>query len=145
MPIIQIKYSTTSGNKPPTLLDGQLAINIADSILYWTDAGGVQQSFAFLAPSAPTLSASDNSNRIATTAFVQGLIAAVLGGAPNNLNTLDALALAINDDPTFYKTVNNSIVNMIRFDQPQALNGQQVLQVQANIGLTNATLDGGQF
>lgn len=145
MPTIQIKYSTVSGHAPSSLLDGQLAINIADSKLFWADSGNVVRSFSLLAPTAPTLAESDDSSSVATTAFVQGWVATLLGGAPSNLNSLSDLAAAINDDPNFYQTLNGILVNMIRFDQTQVLNAAQQNQLYANIGLGTATIDGGTF
>lgn len=145
MPTIQIKYSTTSGHAPNSLLPGQLAINLADSALFWADSGGVIQSFNFLAPEGPTLASGDNSDYMATTSFVQGVLGQIKGQPPSVLNTLEKIAAAINDDANFYKTISSSIVNMVRFDQAQGLNGTQQAQVQANIGLQSATIDGGTF
>jgi hypothetical protein len=145
MAVIQIRYSAVSGNTPTGLANGQLAINIADGILFWIDDDAVLQSFNFLAPQVPTLGGSDNSTSAANTAFVQGLLASLVGAAPSGLNTLSDLAAAINDDPNFYQTINNVLVNVVRFDVAQGLNGAAQAQAQANIGLTTATLDGGTF
>lgn len=145
MPTIQIKYSPTTGHQPTGLLEGQLAINIADNILFWIDSGSVLRSFAFLNPVAPTLGASDSSDKVATTAFVQGLIAALLGNAPTGLSTLGEIAASINNDPDFFGSINNAIISMIRYDEAQTLTGPQLAQVQTNIGLAAATLDGGTF
>lgn len=145
MPTVQIKYSTTAGNEPTSLLNGQLAINIADSILYWKDSGGVIRSFAFLDPVAPTLGTGDNSNAVATTAFVHGLFSALLGNPPTGLNTLEKLATAVNNDANFAQTVFNSLVVMIRSDQTQGLSAQAQKQAQVNIGLPSAVIDGGTF
>lgn len=145
MAVIQIKYSTVAGHVPVGLVSGQLAINIADGILYWEDSGSVLRSYNFLAPHGPTLGAADNSTSLANTAFVQGLLAALVGAAPAGLNTLSELAAAINDDPQFYQTVNNILVNVIRFDVAQGLPAVAQAQAQANLGLSTATFDGGTF
>lgn len=43
--LIQIKHSTTSGNVPATLANGELAINTADAILYFQDPQGNKKKF----------------------------------------------------------------------------------------------------
>ena len=45
---IQLYHSTTPGATPTAgnLLPGELAINIADGVLYYEDSGGVVQQFA---------------------------------------------------------------------------------------------------
>jgi hypothetical protein len=50
-------------------------------------------------PTAPTASAGTNTTQIATTAFVSTAVANLVDGAPELLNTLDELALALNDNP----------------------------------------------
>ena len=64
-------------------------------------------------PTTTTQSTSNSSTRIATTAFVQAAvdadINALIDSAPGTMNTLDEIAAALNDDPTFTTTVNNAI------------------------------------
>ncbi|MDS0962840.1 hypothetical protein [Citrobacter freundii] len=60
-------------------------------------------------PSVPTADQSEIDFRIANTAFVAQAIAILNGGAPAALNTLKKLALAINNDASFYSTVNNAL------------------------------------
>ena len=64
-------------------------------------------------PTTTTQSASNSTTRIATTAFVQAAvdadINALIDSAPGTMNTLDEIAAALNDDPTFTTTVNNAI------------------------------------
>jgi hypothetical protein len=145
MAVIQNRYSLNPGNTPTGLANGQLAINTADGIFFWINPVGALQSFNFGSPLVATLGGSDNSNHAANTAFVQGQIAALIGGAPSALNTLGEIALAINDDPNFAQTVNNILVNVVRFDVPQSLNGPAQAVAQANIGLGSAIIDGGTF
>lgn len=145
MTTLQIKVSTVSGHTPSGLVNGQLAINIADGVLFWINSSGALQSFNFSSPSFATLGGNDSSNHAATTSFVQGLITALIGGTPSQLNTLADLAAAINNDPTFYKTINNILVSCIRSDIAQSLNGAALTQAQANIGLNTATINGGTF
>jgi hypothetical protein len=144
MAVLQIRYSLTSGHTPTGLADGQLAINLADGILFWINATGVLQSFNFASPVVSTMGGSDNSTHAANTTFVQGQISALVGAAPSTLNTLSELAAAINNDPNFYSTINNALANCVRFDIAQNLPGAALAQAQANIGLTSVT-DGGTF
>jgi hypothetical protein len=64
-------------------------------------------------PTTTTQSTSNSSTRLATTAFVQAAvdadINALIDSAPGTMNTLDEIAAALNDDPTFTTTVNNAI------------------------------------
>ncbi|MCX3075661.1 phage tail protein [Escherichia coli] len=60
-------------------------------------------------PKAPTPDAGNNTTRIATTAFVQAAITALINGAPATLDTLKEIAAAINNDPKFSTTINNAL------------------------------------
>lgn len=52
-------------------------------------------------PRAPTPSAGDNDTSIATTAFVQAAIAALVNGSPEALNQLNELAAALGNNPNY--------------------------------------------
>ena len=58
---------------------------------------------------AATQSASNNSTKVATTAYVDAQVATVVDSAPGTLNTLNELAAALGDDASFSTTVTNSI------------------------------------
>ncbi|WP_338457197.1 phage tail protein [Citrobacter portucalensis] len=60
-------------------------------------------------PKTPTPPAGNNSTLIASTAFVQAAILALIGGAPATLDTLKEIAAAINNDPNFSTTINNAL------------------------------------
>ncbi|EHO8637090.1 phage tail protein [Salmonella enterica] len=60
-------------------------------------------------PKTPTPPAGNNSTLIASTAFVQAAIIALIGGAPATLDTLKEIAAAINNDPNFSTTINNML------------------------------------
>ncbi|ENR4994100.1 TPA: phage tail protein [Enterobacter roggenkampii] len=60
-------------------------------------------------PKTPTPPAGNNSTLIASTAFVQAAILALVGGAPATLDTLKEIAAAINNDPNFSTTINNAL------------------------------------
>ncbi|WP_275156727.1 hypothetical protein [Citrobacter portucalensis] len=60
-------------------------------------------------PTVPNAEQNEIDFRIANTAFVAQAIANLNGGAPDVLNTLKKLASAINNDASFYSTVNNAL------------------------------------
>ncbi|WP_297095618.1 hypothetical protein [uncultured Draconibacterium sp.] len=60
-------------------------------------------------PTAPTALATDDSTQLATTAFVQAVIANLINNSPAALDTLDELAAALGDDPNFATTVTTLI------------------------------------
>ena len=65
------------------------------------------------ASTATTQSASDNSTKIATTAYVTTALANLVDSSPSSLNTLNELAAALNDDASFSTTVTNSIATKL--------------------------------
>lgn len=56
-------------------------------------------------PTAPTAQAGDNSTAVATTAYVDSAVAALVAQAPATLNTLNEIAAAINNDADFATTI----------------------------------------
>ena len=58
---------------------------------------------------ATTQSASDNSTKVATTAYTDTAISNLVDSSPSTLNTLNELAAALGDDANFSTTVTNSI------------------------------------
>ncbi|MCY6923597.1 phage tail protein, partial [Escherichia coli] len=73
-------------------------------------------------PKAPTPAAGNNTTRIATTAFVQAALTALINGAPATLDTLKEIAAAINNDPNFSTTINNALALKAPLSSP-ALTG----------------------
>lgn len=59
--------------------------------------------------SVPTANAGNKSKTIANTEFVQESIASLVDSAPDTLNTLNELAKALNNDPSFATTITNLI------------------------------------
>lgn len=92
--IIQIKRSSTPGAAPTPaqLQDGELAINLADLILYIKNSNGdvvdiAGSNFARLldpafegTPTAPTPASGDSTTKIATTAYVRGEVDKAITG-----------------------------------------------------------------
>ncbi|MNJ47647.1 hypothetical protein D3C77_428110 [compost metagenome] len=56
-------------------------------------------------PTAPTPAAGTNTTQLATSAFVQSAIAALVASSPGALDTLNELAAALGNDPNFATTV----------------------------------------
>lgn len=60
-------------------------------------------------PAAPTAGAATNTTQLATTAFVQAAVAALVASAPGTLDTLNELAAALGNDPSFATTLATSL------------------------------------
>ncbi|MDT4570753.1 phage tail protein [Escherichia coli] len=73
-------------------------------------------------PKAPTPAAGNNTTQLATTAFVQAALTALINGAPATLDTLKEIAAAINNDPKFSTTINNALALKAPLSSP-ALTG----------------------
>ncbi|EOK5831942.1 phage tail protein [Escherichia coli] len=73
-------------------------------------------------PKAPTPAEGNNTTQIATTAFVQAALLALINGAPATLDTLKEIAAAINNDPKFSTTINNVLALKAPLSSP-ALTG----------------------
>ena len=62
---------------------------------------------------ATTQAESDDSTKIATTAYVVDKITTLIGGAPSTLNDLNELALAINDDASYNSTLTTALATKV--------------------------------
>ncbi|BDO63584.1 phage tail protein [Escherichia coli] len=90
-------------------------------------------------PKAPTPAAGNNTTRIATTAFVQAAITALINGAPATLDTLKEIAAAIDNDPKFSTTINNALSGKQPLDETLThLSGKDVAGLLAYLGLGEA-------
>ena len=90
-------------------------------------------------PKAPTPAAGNNTTRIATTAFVQAAITALINGAPATLDTLKEIAAAINNDPKFSTTINNALAGKQPLDNTLThLSGKDVAGLLAYRGVGEA-------
>ena len=65
------------------------------------------------ASTATTQAASDNSTKIATTAYVTTAIGNLIDSAPTALNTLNELAAALGDDASFSSTVTTQLATKL--------------------------------
>lgn len=85
-------------------------------------------------PTAPTPAPEVNNNQIATTQFVHQIISALIGDAPDALNTLKELSDALGGDPNFATTITTLINSKLAKDQ----NGSDIPNKQLfidNVGL----------
>lgn len=69
---------------------------------------------------------------------IAAAVAALVGGAPGALDTLNELAEALADDAAFSATVTTALANRVRFDAAQTLTSPQQTQARANIGAASA-------
>lgn len=63
----------------------------------------------------------------------------LINGAAAALDTLNELAAALNNDPSFATTIAGEIANRVRYDAAQTLTAPQQTQARANIGAASAT------
>ena len=66
----------------------------------------------------------------------------IINGAGATLDTLNELAAALNNDPSFATTIATQIANRVRFDAAQALTAPQKAQACANIGAASLAATG---
>ncbi|ELK5009625.1 phage tail protein [Escherichia coli] len=88
-------------------------------------------------PKAPTAAAGNNSTQLANTAFVQAAIAALVDSSPGALDTLNELAKALGNDPSFATTMTNALAGKM----DKAANGKDIADVSEflkNLGLGDA-------
>ena len=62
----------------------------------------------------------------------------LINGASAALDTLNELAAALGNDPSFAATIATEIANRVRFDAAQTLTSPQQAQARANIGAASA-------
>ena len=77
--------------------------------------GGLTSSSGVLTDgvSATTQTSSDNTTKVATTAYVTTAVNNLINGAPAALDTLNELAAAMNDDAAFSTTVTNNLATKL--------------------------------
>lgn len=73
---------------------------------------------------------------------ISGAVSGLVDGAGAALDTLNELAAALGNDPSFAATIATEIANRVRFDAAQVLTGPQQTQARANIGAQSAAAIG---
>ncbi|HIF6258345.1 TPA: gp53-like domain-containing protein [Enterobacter ludwigii] len=88
-------------------------------------------------PTVPDTHTGNYGEQAANTKFVRDVVNELIDNAPSGLNTLRELAAAINNDPSFYLSVNNAISGKLEKSQ----NGADIpdaAKFRANIGVKSA-------
>lgn len=105
-------------------------------------------------PSAPTAITSTNSTQLATTAFVQAVVASLIGSAPGVLDTLAEIATALGNDPNFATTITTELAGkMVKANNLSDLTnvatartnlglGTMATQAANNVAISGGTIDG---
>ena len=103
--------------------------------------GGLTSSSGVLTNgvAATTQAASDNTTKVATTAYVNTAVANLVDSAPGTLNTLNELAAALGDDANYATTTANSIATKAPLASPTFTG----TVTAGTIDGTNLTLDFG--
>ena len=105
-------------------------------------------------PTAPTATAGTSTTQVATTAFVSTAVSNLVASAPEALNTLNELALALGSDASFSTTIATSIgTKLTKTDNLSDLSnfstartnlglGTMAVQNANNVAITGGTVDG---
>lgn len=95
-------------------------------------------------PTAPTPAAGTNTNQLATSAFVQSALAALVGSSPAALDTLNELAAALGNDPNFAATMTNALAGKVNLadkaTQPIAEGGADNAKWMTALGVLQSIL-----
>ena len=83
---------------------------VVDDLTLIVDTFAILESPEFTGvPTAPTASLGTNTTQLASTEFVRAEVAALVDTAPALLDTLNELAAAIGDDPSFAVNITDSV------------------------------------
>ena len=81
-----------------------------------------------------------SSNKISSE--ISGAVSGLVGGAGAALDTLNELAAALGNDPSFATTIATQIANRVRYDEAQVLTAPQKAQACDNIGAASLVATG---
>lgn len=124
--------------------EGMLVKNLAD-LTYWTLLGGILNAnwtevhFGVQINDGATTSTTVTWSVDKIKGEIANGISAVIDGAGAALDTLNELADALNNDPSFAANIAIEIGNRVRFDAAQTLTAPQQAQARTNIGAADAT------
>lgn len=150
------EWGTVSGGGGPTYTEGTgIDISVGDVIsVDFAVVAPLASPALSGTPTAPTAAGGTNSTQLATTAFVQAAIAALIASAPGALDTLNELAAAMGDDPDFAATVTTALAtkltkasNLSDLTDAAAARGNLGLgsmatQAASAVAITGGTVDG---
>ena len=113
-----LTFAGTSNEIETTVSNNQIQIGLPSTVsgLTTVNATNLQGALAGTIAStttAVTQAASDNTTKVATTAYVNTALANLVDSAPAALDTLNELAAAMGDDANFSTTVTNSIATKL--------------------------------
>ena len=112
---LQFLRSSTPGQRPTQLLDGQIAFNLVDKLLFVGDgSSSITDVSGTVSPGIAGQGFFETDLDISTAvaaaqAYTDSQISALINGAPAVLDTLNELAAALGDDANFVTTITNSI------------------------------------
>lgn len=98
---------------------------------------------AVINDAATSTSSAWSSQKVANQISTQlnASLAALVGGAPGALDTINELAAALGNDANFATSVTNSLANRVRHDAAQSLTSAQKAQACMNIGIGDPEFD----
>ena len=154
------KAASTAYVKAQNYLTGNESVTLS-GVITGTGSTAITTAFNTAGVTLPNNSAAttqgttDDSTKVATTAYVQARIGEVIGSAPAALDTLNELAAAINDDSSFSGTVTTSLgEKLVKASNLSDLTnaatartnlGLGTMATQNASGLSNVTIDCGTF
>lgn len=112
---LQFLRSTTPGRRPTQLLDGQIAFNLVDKLLFVGDgSSSITDVSGTVSPGIAGQGFFETDLDISTAvaaaqAYTDAQIGALINNAPTVLDTLNELAAALGNDSNFAATITNSI------------------------------------
>ena len=107
---LQAAIDAVVGLAPETLNTlSELADALGDNPDFLNDLATKESPELTGVPTAPTADSTTNTTQIATTAFVQAKVNALVNGAPQLLDTLSELSAALNNDADFATTIANEL------------------------------------
>ena len=134
-----LTFAGTSNEIETTVSDNQIQIGLPSAVSGLTSVGATTFSGDLngtinTATTATTQAASDNSTKVATTAYVTTAVTNLVDSAPSTLDTLNELAAALGDDTNFSTTVTNSLALKAPLASPDFTG---TVEVNGTISLSN--------
>lgn len=125
---VSVTNTTDTGVRIGTITVGNKATDLNVSFAGYAPLGSPALTGS---PTAPTVTdQDDDSTKIATTAFVAGSIRRLVGTTPEELNTLQELAAALNNEPNFASSLASVVSG--KQDKSDALTSISELTTSAN-------------